>query len=645
MMVAVLLGALSLGACVDDNESASVTNIRDAKAEQLRAMAALSNAQAEAESLIAAAEAQLRQAEAALKQAKASQIEEEIRQAQEEFNYEIAALQAKWEAHLAYWQSLKADYEGDLWANESENVQNAYNRYSIALNNVYDLNSALMQQQVIKAKTEAGVVTAQEAVEHTINGWNQELIEEQRELAKLQEIQKATPSMEEYKDMMDQLEIQAYDIVNNKATTALADEQSKRDAYQTKFDAIKEGDTYAVVPAVETLNQLVTDYASGSKFAATTNKDFAVDAVAAFNAEYPGASVEGTFQLAVYEFVANDIEIATLRLDDAFKKQLEGDEKAITDATGKAWEKDKDGNIIKGTDETSVMGAQSNIDYHNQLIDKQNKLIASYNAQVAAGTMDKDEATQKIQDAEGEIERLESLLTDLEVAKLEAEKTLEAKKTAKEETLADQKAYTDALAVLNKAENQKAYTDAVAALEPLAVAYVEAQAVAQDYENQLADLGFEFDNGKVKPLTSGSGSYQDIEQIVNGVADVQDLIDDCTENIADLQAKIDMATKTGITLSASYTYVTIYNPITDDGESIQVVTYTASTNGVTIDDALALIDLNIANITERLNIQQALVEKYKEQLNTLLGMSEGETPETPETPEEPETPSEEQPAA
>ena len=46
MMVAVLLGALSLGACVDNDESASVEAVRNAKAEQLKGAAALANAQA-----------------------------------------------------------------------------------------------------------------------------------------------------------------------------------------------------------------------------------------------------------------------------------------------------------------------------------------------------------------------------------------------------------------------------------------------------------------------------------------------------------------------------------------------------------------------------------------------------------------------
>lgn len=70
MMVAVLLGALSLGACVDNDESASVEAVRNAKAEQLKGAAALANAQAEAETIRANAEAKLKEAEAAYQDAK-----------------------------------------------------------------------------------------------------------------------------------------------------------------------------------------------------------------------------------------------------------------------------------------------------------------------------------------------------------------------------------------------------------------------------------------------------------------------------------------------------------------------------------------------------------------------------------------------
>ena len=657
MMVAVLLGALSLGACVDDNESQSVTDLRNAKAAQLNAVAALYQAQADAAAETAAAEAELIRAKAALKQAKASQIEEEIRQAQEEFELQIAALQAKWEYKMVEWQSLKAQYEGQLWTNESTNVQNAYSRYTTALDAVYSLNQSLMEQQVQKAQLEANIISVDEAVERTIAGWNEDLAEEQRELAKLQEIQKATPSMEEYKDMMDQLEIQAYDIVNNKATTALADQQSKRDAYQTKFDAIEEGDTYAVVPAIETLNKLADDYETKTSVttrdfvaAVSGGYEFAKDAQAEFTAEYPGETVEGEFTLdPYYEFDANNIEAATLQLNQAFETQLKKDEKAITDATGKAWEKDKDGNIIQGGETSSVNGAQGNIDYYTQKIEQAKKEIASYEAQVAAGQLTADDAELLIEPLQRSIDEVyQPAIDQSEIDKLDAETTLAEKKAAKEETLADQKAYTDALAVLNKAENQKAYTDAVAALEPLAVAYVEAQAVAQAYENQLADLGFEINNGEVKPLVSGSGSYQDIKQIVNGVVDVQDLIDDCTEAIARLETLIESATATGMTFTQNVRSISYWNPVTQTLETINVYYYTANnlTNGITQENALALIDLNIANITEKLTIQQALVEKYKDLLNSLLGAEEGEVPSDPaeDTPAE-DTPSEEQPAA
>ena len=52
MMVAVLLGALSLGACVDNNESASVESVRNAKAKQLESVANMNNANADAKKAI-----------------------------------------------------------------------------------------------------------------------------------------------------------------------------------------------------------------------------------------------------------------------------------------------------------------------------------------------------------------------------------------------------------------------------------------------------------------------------------------------------------------------------------------------------------------------------------------------------------------
>lgn len=64
MMVAVLLGALSLGACIDDNESQSVTNVRNSKTAELKSIAAMEKAAADVKEALAAAEASLNAAEA-----------------------------------------------------------------------------------------------------------------------------------------------------------------------------------------------------------------------------------------------------------------------------------------------------------------------------------------------------------------------------------------------------------------------------------------------------------------------------------------------------------------------------------------------------------------------------------------------------
>ena len=72
MIIAAMLGALTFGACVDNNESASVENVRNAKAEELKSLAALNNAKAQAELIAANAEAALKASQAAINEAEAA---------------------------------------------------------------------------------------------------------------------------------------------------------------------------------------------------------------------------------------------------------------------------------------------------------------------------------------------------------------------------------------------------------------------------------------------------------------------------------------------------------------------------------------------------------------------------------------------
>ena len=121
MMVAVLLGALSLGACVDDNESASVTDLRGAKAEQLRSIAALYNAQAATEealraSKVAMQEAQTRQMEAlaAKAEAEARIAELEAQLAQDAYDAQLAATLAQYQAALEKANAEIAQSQADM---------------------------------------------------------------------------------------------------------------------------------------------------------------------------------------------------------------------------------------------------------------------------------------------------------------------------------------------------------------------------------------------------------------------------------------------------------------------------------------------------------------------------------------------------
>lgn len=112
MMVTVLLGALAFGACVDDNESASVTAVREAKAKQLTALATKAEAEAEAALITANAEKAYKEAlikyqEALTKQEEATteQIQEQIRQSKEKFDAEIETIKAEYEARM--WEAKK----------------------------------------------------------------------------------------------------------------------------------------------------------------------------------------------------------------------------------------------------------------------------------------------------------------------------------------------------------------------------------------------------------------------------------------------------------------------------------------------------------------------------------------------------------
>lgn len=167
MMFAVLLGALTLGSCIDDTESQSVTDVRDAKTEELKSIAAMESAQAAATRALAAAEAALKAAEAeaqnALAAKAAAEAELEIAQA-ELIELQKAAAEIQNEADRLANQKAQAELEAKLAALEVTKAENEAKLAEIA---------AMVEKQAVeneKALIEAQIELnkAQEALEQAM---------------------------------------------------------------------------------------------------------------------------------------------------------------------------------------------------------------------------------------------------------------------------------------------------------------------------------------------------------------------------------------------------------------------------------------------------------------------------------------------
>lgn len=186
MIIAALLGALTFGACVDSEESASVTAVRNAKAEQLKSVATLNNAKAQAEATLAAAEAQIAAAQAQLLAAEAAALNaatEEQKIANQIAAAEAAATIAKIEAQLEL-DLLK--YETDLMNAQlkfaEENDKHIAALYAAYTQDLADLKAA----QTALATANAALVKAEKGLASVEETYNEALAKAQDDLAKLQ---------------------------------------------------------------------------------------------------------------------------------------------------------------------------------------------------------------------------------------------------------------------------------------------------------------------------------------------------------------------------------------------------------------------------------------------------------------------------
>lgn len=159
------LGSTTLTSCVDDNESASVTAVRDAKAAQLNALAAEANANAKVKEALAA----LRQAEA-----DAQTIENEYQQ--QEYAARLEKLQAEYAAAVAQSQKRQATNE--------ELLQNKlYTTYTAAQSKATSLSNEIAEKTVEIAKLQAGLEGAEKYAAKMIQEYRLDSLEAEAEKA------------------------------------------------------------------------------------------------------------------------------------------------------------------------------------------------------------------------------------------------------------------------------------------------------------------------------------------------------------------------------------------------------------------------------------------------------------------------------
>ena len=161
LMAVLALGSTTLTSCVDDNESASVTAIRNAKAEQLKALAAAANADAE-----------VQKAEALYKQALTAQTEQQTAEDKARFEAEIESLKA-------HYEQLRQNYEQQIIQNQASFRNTLYLNYIGANNKLKELEGKYIEAQLNLASAKAGVTTAEKAAQATILAQDEEIAKQQ----------------------------------------------------------------------------------------------------------------------------------------------------------------------------------------------------------------------------------------------------------------------------------------------------------------------------------------------------------------------------------------------------------------------------------------------------------------------------------
>ena len=143
IVAAAIAATFSMTSCVETNESASVTALREAKVAQLQALAERAQAMAD--------------------QARYQAMQDSIALAIKEgaSAAELEALLAKYQYDLLDWQYQMQQKENEMIGNANAHIKNLYTEYSNAISDLNDLKTNLLTAQVNLSMANADLLEAQ----------------------------------------------------------------------------------------------------------------------------------------------------------------------------------------------------------------------------------------------------------------------------------------------------------------------------------------------------------------------------------------------------------------------------------------------------------------------------------------------------
>lgn len=625
LMAVLALGSTTLTSCVDDNESASVTAIRNAKAEQLKALAALSNAQAEAAKIQA-------EAEAALRNAQAEWQKEQTEEAKQKFAVQIEVIKAQAERDIALAKKDALQYEKEIWENADAKIQAMVSDYQSALQDVIDTKEELIEAKIDYAHFEVDSTLAEAKYKEFVIDQNRTIAQNEADIKRLQALAEGGADKTALAEQMEVLAGQAYKMLHTDLPAVEAKqaeaEKAKEDAYlpinidkpfteDQEHEKLEwEAGLLPYAKGVQTLKAYEAEYSDEDiKFIETDNETYVASIKECFEEE----------AVTVYtRSKGSDFVNATQVVENALNQD-------IADATANLG--------AKKTATEAGTGALGDLEQAEADLKAKQAALAAENAKP-----DKDQSV---------INQLEGEIDDLNVS-IEQYKESVAQYT---EEIADLKQelkdFQATLEVVKEGSDaQKQYIETAKTVLKAAEAYVTAQHEVHKVDNAIKLIGLsknDFnDNMEVNAGVQGTNGsqYNQLYKLYSNTADVEELIAECEKNIAEAKKAIERgeSSSNGYHLEEKWVDVAIIDvsgTITGWERKFVSIWVPDYVDERFTETTRAMMEENIKRLEEQLAVYEQIANNYKAALDAAIQASNSDV-NVPETPEEggEETPAE-----